>query len=475
MTNALAALEAEIARDLAYIDFPPKDWVKPRRHPSGRPVLDVVIEGAGMQGLAIAFALRRARIGNILAIDESPSGQEGPWTTYARMPNLRTPKGFVGLDLGLPSLSVERWYDARFGFGAWDAIDRIPKHHWMDYLNWYRGILDLPVANRTRLLRILPEDGLLRLDLDRNGRPDTLYARKLVRASGIAGAGSPRIPDAIAQGLPPERFAHTADPIDFHALAGRRVAVIGAGTSAFDNASTAIEAGAAQVDMLMRRDRLSDVTIVYSMYSFGFLRHYADLDDARRWAVMQHASRFTPPPPPETVQRATRHANFHLRSRSPLTAARMADGAVSLETPRGILQTDFVICGTGFGVDLRRRPELADIVGDIALWGDRYTPPADLRDAALAAHPYLGPHFEYTARDPARAPWIGNIHEYSAGSVLSMGPICVGLNGLPFGTARLVEGLARDLFLADADAHVAAVRTVVEPAEPPPGEEDWTI
>ncbi|MGE4219052.1 MAG: NAD(P)-binding domain-containing protein [Alphaproteobacteria bacterium] len=472
MTDALAILEAEIARDLAYIDFPPKDWVRPRSHPSGRPVLDVAIEGAGMQGLAIAFALRRARIGNILAIDESPQGREGPWTTYARMPNLRTPKGFVGLDLGLPSLSVERWYDARFGAGAWDAIQRIPKHHWMEYLNWYRRILDIPVANDTRLLQIRPEDGLLRLDLDRGGRQDTVYARKLIRASGIAGAGHPRIPAAISDGLPRDRYAHTADAIDFKALAGKRVAVLGAGTSAFDNASTALEAGAKRVDMLMRRDRLSDVTIVYAMYSFGFLRHYADLDDARRWAVMQHASRFTPPPPPETVQRAERHANFHLRPRTEVMAAHLTDDAVTLDTGQGPLETDFVICGTGFGVDLQRRPELADIAGDIALWRDRYTPPAGQRDDALAAHPYLGPHFEYTARDPERSPWVGNIHEYSAGSVLSMGPICVGLNGLPFGTARLIEGIARDLFLADADAHVAAVRTVTGA---PPAGEDWTI
>ena len=77
MREALAALEAEIARDLAYIDFPPKDWVRPRTHPSGRPVIDVVIEGAGMQGLAIAFALRRARIGNILA-RPMPEAQNAP-------------------------------------------------------------------------------------------------------------------------------------------------------------------------------------------------------------------------------------------------------------------------------------------------------------------------------------------------------------------------------------------------------------
>ncbi len=472
MTNTLAALEAEIARDLAYIDFPPKDWVTPRSHPSGRRVLDVVIEGAGMQGLAIAFALRRARIGNILAIDESPVGREGPWTTYARMPNLRTPKGFVGLDLGLPSLSVERWYDSRFGAGAWDAIQLIPKAHWMDYLNWYRRILNLPVANDTRLLHIRPEDSLLRLDLERNGQQEVVYTRKLIRASGIAGAGHPRIPDTIASGLRRDCYAHTADPIDFRALAGKRIAVIGAGTSAFDNAATALEAGAARVDMLMRRDRLSDVTIVLAMYSFGFLRHYADLDDARRWAVMQHASRFTPPPPPATVQRAERHANFHLRPGTAVTAARMTGDAVTLETTRGSLETDFVICGTGFGVDLSRRPELNHIVGEIALWRDRYTPPADLQNDALAAHPYLGPHFEYTARDPSRCAWMGNIHEYSAGSVLSMGPICVGLNGLPFGTARLVEGVARDLFLADADAHVAAIRTVTGQAAEG---EDWTI
>ena len=72
--DKLAALEAAISRELAYLDFPPRDWVVEHRHSSGARVYDVVIEGAGMQGLAIAHALIRQRVGNITLLDENAQG-----------------------------------------------------------------------------------------------------------------------------------------------------------------------------------------------------------------------------------------------------------------------------------------------------------------------------------------------------------------------------------------------------------------
>ena len=57
---------------------------------------------------------------------------------------------------------------------------------------------------------------------------------------GIAASGRWWMPPQV-EALPRHLRAHTADPIDFAALRGKCVAVLGAGASAFDNAATALE------------------------------------------------------------------------------------------------------------------------------------------------------------------------------------------------------------------------------------------
>lgn len=471
----LEDLERAIARELAYLDFPPRDWVVGRTHPSGAPIYDVVIEGGGMQGLAIAHALIRQRVRNITLLDENARGREGPWVTYARMQVLRTPKIFVGPDLGQLNLAVRTWYDVRHGAGAWDGLNKVPKDEWMDYLIWFRRMLDLPVENEVTLTLVEPEGDILRLSVERDGRPDVIYARRLVRTAGITGCGGKYVPEPVAAALPASHYAHSADSIDFAALAGKTVGVIGSGASAFDNAATVLEHGAAAVHMLVRRPRVQSVPIVRAMHSVGYLKHFGDLDDAGRWAIMSHFSGFTPPPPEETAERTRKHANFHLHTGSPLVDVALADDKVRIETPKDAFTFDFLICGTGFVVDVGKVPELAPVAGDIALWRDRYTPPAAEANEALGRHPYLGPNFQFTAKDPAAAPWVSRIHEYSLASISSLGPICTGLHGMAFGVDRVVRGITRDLFVADGAAHVARILDVNEPPVEPDSEEDWTI
>ncbi|MGK9797804.1 FAD/NAD(P)-binding protein, partial [Salmonella enterica subsp. enterica] len=74
--------------------------------------------------------------------DRAPAGFEGPWATTARMETLRSPKQLTGPALGLPALTFRAWYEAQFGTAAWDALDKIPRLQWMDYLRWYRRVLD---------------------------------------------------------------------------------------------------------------------------------------------------------------------------------------------------------------------------------------------------------------------------------------------------------------------------------------------
>src|SRR3712207_7795530 len=63
--------------------------------------------------------------------------------------------------------------------------------------------------------------------------------------------------------LPPERWARTSDAIDFDALRGHRVAVLGFGASALDNAIAAANAGA---DRKSTRLNSSHANISYAVF-----------------------------------------------------------------------------------------------------------------------------------------------------------------------------------------------------------------
>jgi NADPH-dependent 2,4-dienoyl-CoA reductase/sulfur reductase-like enzyme len=102
--RTLAELEQDVARDLALTAHPRAPWLAPKTR-GGAPVLDCLVVGAGQCGLAVAFALRRDRVDNLLVIDAAPHGKEGPWVTHARMRALRSPKDQTGPDLRIPSLT----------------------------------------------------------------------------------------------------------------------------------------------------------------------------------------------------------------------------------------------------------------------------------------------------------------------------------------------------------------------------------
>ena len=140
-------LTRRVRFDLACLNYPPPNWVVPAIHASGDPVSDVVVIGAGMAGRVATFSLLRNGIRNIRCLDRSPAGFEGPWVTYARMETLRSPKTLTGPAAGIPSLTFRAWFVAQFGAAEWDSLDKIPRVMWMDYLRWYRDVLELPVEN----------------------------------------------------------------------------------------------------------------------------------------------------------------------------------------------------------------------------------------------------------------------------------------------------------------------------------------
>lgn len=452
--DGLCVLESRVASDLARTAHPRAPWLKPRMGPDGAPAFDVLIVGGGQSGIAAAFGLMRSQVTNILVLDRAAAGSEGPWTSFARMHTLRSPKEFTGPDLDIPSLTYQSWHEARFGVESWRELGLIGREHWSEYLLWLRQVVGVPVRNRAEVVDIAPAGGLLAVIVASGTGRETLHCRKLVLATGQDGMGRWSLPAPI-EALPPARRANAAEAIDFAALRGARVAVIGAGASAFDNAATALEAGAAAVHLLCRR-AMPQVVQPYRWLTFrGFLRHFCDLDDAWRWRFMRAILELREGFPQATYDRCADHAAFTLHLGAPVLGAAETPAGVELTTPRGALVVDHVIAATGIEIDLSARPELARAAANIACWADRYAPPDDERSERLGRFPYLGDDYALTERRPGETPWLADIHLFGIASTMSFGPSGSSINAMTTAIPKLVSGLTRGLFRADIERHWA--------------------
>jgi xanthine/CO dehydrogenase XdhC/CoxF family maturation factor/cation diffusion facilitator CzcD-associated flavoprotein CzcO len=462
--RGLEELARLVRRDLGLLNYPQREWLTPRKTRCGSHVYDVVIVGAGQSGLACAFGLMRERVKNLLVVDQNPLDRAGPWLNFARMKTLRTPKYLTGPDLGIPNLTARAWYEAQHGEGSWETLGLIPRETWAEYLAWYRRTLEIPVRPDTTVGALRWDEGerAFMVPTTSSSGAQTLWARRVVLATGIDGSGAWQVPRIISDNLPTSLYAHTRWDIDFDALRGKRIAVLGAGASAFDNASVALEHGASAVHMFFRRPTLVNVNAYRWAEFVGFLRHMGDLPDADKWRFISQILRMGQLPPTDTFARATQHAAFHLKAGTGWTSVAAQGDRVLIGTEAGTLEYDFVIAGTGFITDLSTRPELSAIEPAIARWSDRYTPSADERNDELSRHPYLGPHFEFTERTPGSAPYLEYLYNYTFGCLLSLGFGGASISGMKYSIPRLVSGITESFFVEDRAHYFDTLRNFAE-------------
>ena len=445
---SLAKLAALARLELKQLNYPGKDWVLPSKG-----MLDVLVVGGGMCGQTATFALMREGVRHLRCIDRAPPGREGPWATFARMDTLRSPKHLTGPDLGCGLLTYRAWHEAKYGRAHWQALHKIPRLDWAEYLLWVRDTVGLPIENGIELTSLDLTPGAVRARL-KGGQE--LYARKAVLALGREGSGALRWPN-FATFDPARRGAHvfhSADDIDFRELNRRRIGILGAGASAFDNAAEALEAGAAEVVLFARRPILPQVNKSKWTAFAGFQHGYASLDDARRWRFYTYIFSEQVPPPYESVLRCERHPGFSIRfAESWLDLAAGAAG-IEVKTSKASYRFDAVIVATGFDVNLMDRPEITPVRDAIETWRLHVSAEEAQRFPEEARFPYLGPAFELRGSRPG----LGRIHVFNWGSTLSHGALAGDIPGLELGAHRLAEGIARDLFVEDADRHWAALQ-----------------
>jgi cation diffusion facilitator CzcD-associated flavoprotein CzcO len=448
----LRLLEQRAAQERALLDFPQRPWVVTRRTEDGKPILNALVVGAGQAGLAITFGLMRDHVDHVLCIDALPEGEEGPWLSHARMQTLRTPKQLTGPDLGLPSLAFKAWYEAQFGAEAWGGVDQIPRTEWPRYLGWIRQLLSLPVRNRVLLKRIVPHGEHVAAEVETPAGAETVLARKIVLATGMEGGGRWHTPSLLHE-LPKPYWAQASEPIDFAALRGKHVAVLGAAATAMDNAAAALEHGASAVDQYCRRPRVQSIQ-PYRWAAFaGFMRHIGEMDDLWRWRFLTYFLELREPFTRDAWSRVSRFPNYRMFTDRPWQRLEVADGRVVLHTPQGREFADFLIAGTGVDVDHRLRPELAHFADQIATWNDRFKPPIGEENPRLGLYPYLSPSFSFVERVPDAAPGLRNIHCFNFAATLSFGPSGAAIRPMKYLVPRLVRALTRDLFRGDIAAH----------------------
>ncbi|HXO02165.1 MAG TPA: NAD(P)/FAD-dependent oxidoreductase [Stellaceae bacterium] len=456
---ALAELAAQARRDLAALAHPAAEWVRPLPEIAGRDVRDVVIVGAGQAGLVVGLALKREGVHDVLLLDRNPAGYEGPWDTFARMEVLRTPKTLVGAELGIPSLSAKSWFEAVYGAEAWEQITWIPRRDWMRYLRWYRTIAALDIRNDIEVTGIAPEGRLLRI---KTGDGPVL-ARRIVICTGHDAGGQWAVPEMVSEALPEQVYAHSNGPVDFAAMKGLRIGILGHGGSAFDAGLTALAAGAASVDLCFRRARLPVVNPHRWLEWSAFLAHYRDLDDRTRWNIGRYFDIEDQPPPRHTYDRARAEPRLKIHGNCPWRKIAWNGETIEVATEDRHFTFDRVVCATGVRNGLEQRPELQGIASDIALWSDRYTPPPEEAHAELGKLPYLGHHFEFLEKRPGAAPWLANIFAFNFSGMVSMGPVASSITGHRFGVPRVVRGITSSLFLEQEVSLLPSLRAFAEP------------
>lgn len=473
----LAELEKRLTHDLQCLNWPGAEWM-PELQQNDQSIENVIIIGAGQAGLALSFGLAQQGI-HALLLDRADEDFEGPWATTARMETLRSPKGLTGPAMGVPNLTFRAWFEAQFGSTAWDVLDKIPRLQWMDYLRWFRKVTKPRVQNNAHVTQIVPFENYVELTVEtgKSGSAPTtnkVQARHVILATGRDGLGGPAIP-AFMQGVDRNLWAHSSDVLDYSQLQGKRIGVIGAGSSAMDSAGTALELGAASVDLLIRRKDIPRINKSKGSGVPGLTHGQMALPDEWKWRIRHYINSQQVPPPHGSTLRVSGHANAYFHTGCAVLNVQSTGNPAEplhVETTQGTFTFDFLFVATGFVPDWAQRPEFASIAPAVKLWKDRYQPQADETDYELNHSPDLGSSFEFQEKQPGACPGLHRIHAFCYPAALSFGTISGDIPAISDGARLLSTRLAGIFYQEDLAYHWQALQDY---SEPELDGNEWTV
>ena len=264
----------------------------------------------------------------------------------------------------------------------------------------------------------------------------------------------------LLHSLPKRYWAHASEAIDFQALQGKRVAVLGAAATAMDNAAAALEHGASAVEQYCRRARVQSIQ-PYRWSAFaGFMRHIGEMDDLWRWRFLTYFLELREPFTKDAWSRVSRFPNYRMVTGRPWERLGLADGrivnrhpAVAEQAPtssspaRGSKST--IGCGPSFPI-LPIRSRRGTIASNLL-------PARKTRGSGFI--PIFRRPSPSSSAKPGAAPALRNIHCFNFASTLSFGPSGAAIRPMKYLVPKLVRSLTRDLFRDDLDAHWQSFRT----------------
>ncbi|WP_205836636.1 hypothetical protein [Komagataeibacter nataicola] len=193
-----------------------------------------------------------------------------------------------------------------------------------------------------------------------------------------------------------------------------------------DNAATALEAGAARVDMVIRRDTLPAVNKFTGIAAWAWCRVLSACQMRGNGASWIRCSM----PRPAAKAKLLRvfqpsQSFFHLSC--PIDRLEMADNAVPFIPRAGEMETDFIIAATVSVPTCPGGPNsplLRPIsgCGKTASRPPRRTCPRPCQ-RGTAASPDLGPGFEFLEKVPGSCPWLKYVHCFCFPATLSHGKV----------------------------------------------------
>jgi Pyridine nucleotide-disulphide oxidoreductase len=388
--------------------------------PTATPDVEAAVIGAGPHGLAATVHLRRAGV-EAHAFGRAMSFWQG-------MPKgMRLRSNLTATNMVEPEgpLSLYRYMDdtgERFGHP-------VSLRRFIDYGLWVQrhGVPDLDTRLVTTVER---QNGGFTMELSDGER---CTARRVIVAGGIAPFA--RIPDGFDH-LPPELVSHTSAHDDLSAFAGRRVAVVGGGQSAFESAVLMSERDA-EAEIFVRGSEVIYLRSWSPIHFIGPLRRvvYAPTDVGPLWY-----SRLVAAPKvfgllPRTTRdqvayRSIRPAcSYFVKVRLDGVRVTCATRVVRADVHQGGLrlslsdgttrQVDHLMFGTGYRADVARYPFLgAGIVRDLRV---------------VDGYPVLRRGLESS---------VSGLHILGAPAARSVGPIMRFVSGSWYGGQEVARTLA---------------------------------
>lgn len=258
-------------------------------------------------------------------------------------------------------------------------------------------------------------------------------------------------------------WAHSSDVLDYATLAGKRVGVIGMGSSAMDSAGTALECGAASVDLIARRTAMPTINKSKGSGLPGLTQGHHELPDAWKWRIRHYINVQQVPPPRGSTLRVSRHAHAFFHFGCAVQQVTQQGQALQVATSQGRFAFDFLILATGFAIDWAQKPEFAAFAPHVRSWGERYQSPPGEDDRELFDSPDLGPVFELREKSPGACPGLDRIHCFCYPAALSHGTVSGDIPAISDGARRLASGIAGLLYAEDVEQHFAALQAYAEP------------